>query len=504
MVAILTPQNVKDIDTACVDAAGIPVATLMENAAAGAAAIILERFPAGKRILVLCGNGNNGGDGFALARMLCQWHTVTVAADADPGKMTDATRANFVKIQRSLPTISLREAHSVVNDVDVVADAVFGVGFRGSLQNSSVDWFPDIRVPFKIAIDVPSGLDALTGSADEFAFRADMTITMEGLKLGMLCERGPDVCGNVRIAAIGVPGEILEMHSTAFAMEHSDIRRILPARKRQTSKFDYGRVLVIAGSASMRGAAALTAHAALRAGSGLVELVTPAIHPLIPREVIATEVPATADGTISLKAKGILQSKIQRATTIAVGPGIGNNEETLELLADLLERSDVQVPIVIDADGLRIVNKLTRSLSHCVLTPHHSEFEHVVGTIHVLNGSSCMERITACRDLAAQRKCVVHLKSYPSITTDGSRTFVTLGGNPGMATAGSGDVLTGIIAGLCAQHVPPLLAAALGSHIHAASGDAAIKHRAPESLIAGDIIERIGDVIPPEHYGAAE
>lgn len=496
MLLILTPQDVKDIDTACAGIADIPVATLMENAASSAAAIILERFPAAKRILVLCGNGNNGGDGFALARMLCERHTVTVAADADQGKMSDATRANFVKIQRSLPTMSLREAHSIANDVDVVVDAVFGVGFRGSLRNSAVDWFPEIRAPFKIAIDVPSGLDALTGSADEFAFRADMTITMEGMKLGMLCERGAEVCGDVSIATIGAPREILEKHTTALAIEHSDIRQILPERRRQTSKFDYGRVLVIAGSASMRGAAALTAHAALRAGAGLVELVTPSIHPLTPREIIVTEVPATTDGTISPQARDILELKIQRATAVAVGPGIGNNEETLELLADVLERVGEQTPIVIDADGLRIVNKLTTALRHCVITPHHREFELIVERKGTLNGTTCMERITACRVLVEQKKCVVHLKSYPSITTDGAKTFLTLGGNPGMATAGSGDVLTGIIAGLCAQQVSLLQAAALGSHIHAASGDAAIKYRAPESIIAGDIIERIGDVIP--------
>ncbi|MBI2793416.1 MAG: NAD(P)H-hydrate dehydratase [Ignavibacteria bacterium] len=496
MLRILSPQDVKDIDTACVDSAGIPIATLMENAATSISEIVLVRYPEQRRILVLCGNGNNGGDGFAVARMLSELHTVTVAADVDEEKMSDATRANFLRIKNSLPMLSLREAQSVVNNVDVVIDAVFGVGFRGSLKSTEVDWFSEIRAPFKIAIDVPSGLDALTGSADEFTFCADLTISMEGLKLGMVCDRGRRVSGEVCIATIGAPLDILEMHTTAFALEQSDVRQILPERQRQTSKFDYGHVLVIAGSASMRGAAALTSHAALRAGAGLVELVTPSIHPLIPREVIATEAPATSEGTFSLQALDILRAKIQRATAIAVGPGIGDNRESLELLVDVLNGVNERVPIVIDADGLRIVNKITTTLKHCVLTPHHREFEYVVERKGRLSGSTCLERITASRDLAQQRKCIVHLKSHPSITTDGAKTYLTLGGNPGMATAGSGDVLTGIIAGLCAQHVPLLQAAALGAYIHAAAGDAAIRNRAPESIIAGDIVESIGDVIP--------
>jgi NAD(P)H-hydrate epimerase len=496
MLRILSPQDVKDIDTACVESAGIPISTLMENAARSISAIILERFPENRRILVLCGNGNNGGDGFAVARMLSTLHEVTVAADVATEKMSDATRANYLQILPTLPIISLSEALRVVNDVDVVIDAVFGVGFRGSLKGTECDWFPEIRAPFKIAIDVPSGLDALTGRADEFAFCADLTISMEGLKLGMVCERGPDVCGEICIATIGAPWDILDLHTTAFALEQSDIRQILPERQRQTSKFDYGRVLVIAGSASMRGAAALTSYAALRTGAGLVELVTPSIHPLIPREVIATEVPATSEGTFSVQGRDIIQAKIIRATAIAVGPGIGDNEESLELLVDVLDGVDARTPIVIDADGLRIVNKLTTTLEHCVLTPHHREFEYVVKRKGSLDGTTCLERIAACKVLALQRRCVVHLKSHPSITTDGTKSFLTLGGNPGMATAGSGDVLTGIIAGLCAQHVPLLHAAALGAHIHAASGDAAIQNRAPESIIAGDIIERIGDVIP--------
>lgn len=496
MLRILTPQDVKDIDTACVESAGIPISTLMENAAQSISAIVLARYPEKRRILALCGNGNNGGDGFAVARMLSEIHAVTVAADVDEEKMSDATRTNYLQIQRSLPMISLKEAQSVVNDVDVVIDAVFGVGFRGSLQGTEIDWFSEIRAPFKIAIDVPSGLDALTGSADEYTFCADLTISMEGLKLGMVCGRGPDVSGEVNIATIGAPHEILELHTSAFAFEQSDIRHILPVRKSQTSKFDYGRVLVIAGSASMRGAAALTSHAALRAGAGLVELVTPSIHPLTPREVIATEVPSTSEGTFSLQARDILQAKIRRATAIAVGPGIGGNEESLELLVEVLNSVDARTPIVVDADGLRIVNKLTATLAHCVITPHHREFEYVVERSGSLAGTTCVERISVCKDLAQQRKCVVHLKSHPSITTDGTTTYLTLGGNPGMATAGSGDVLTGIIAGLCAQHVPLLQAAALGSHIHASAGDAAIRNRAPESIIASDIIDCIGDVIP--------
>ena len=495
MLHVYTTDSVRALDAACDREANIPTIELMENAARSAADIILDLFDERKKILVVCGNGNNGGDGFAIARMLSEEHDVTVVADPTPDKMSEATRRNFELVAESLGFAALTFAGEVLEGQEIVIDAAFGVGFHGSLGDANFELLGDVGDVYRIAVDIPSGLDANTGIADEYAFQADLTITMEGVKLGMLCGEGQELCGEVLVASIGAPEELVKRFAIASVIEPEDVRQILPQRKPESSKFDYGRVLVVAGSLGMRGAAALTSSAAMRGGAGLVELATPYVHPLVLREVMTTVLPSSSKGTIDATAASLLTERMSKASVLALGPGIGDDALTIEMLAGFINNIDTSTPIVIDADGLRTVPLLKRNMRNVVLTPHHGEYAHLCSDRANLDELKPEERIAHVKRTAKELGCILHVKSHPSITTDGETVYLTTSGNPGMATAGSGDVLTGLIAACLAQHVSPLQAAALAAYFHAEAGDIAAETKGEESMIAGDIIEYLAEAI---------
>jgi len=281
----------------------------------------------------------------------------------------------------------------------------------------------------------------------------------------------------------------------AHIIEPDDVREFLPERKPHTSKFDYGRVLVIAGSQRMRGAAALVSSAAMRSGSGLVELATTHPHPLVLREVITTVLPSTTNGAIAASARPLIEQRAASANVIAIGPGIGDDTETITMLAEFINALDLRIGVVIDADGLRMLPLLNRDMSSVILTPHHGEYRHLTKGASDLDTMTGLERIENVKNTALQFGTTIYAKSYPSIVTDGTEVFLVESDNPGMATAGSGDVLTGIIASLMGQGLSPMHAGALGGYIHREAGDAAVGVRGEVAMIAGDIIEHLGEVL---------
>ncbi len=473
MKHLLTRGNIEALDRACNDEAQLSPAVLMENAGRAAANILQTLLPSGKglRMLIACGGGNNGGDGLVIARHLREVHDVVVLRNDD------------------------REWDDLVDAFDVVVDALVGVGGGADLYSPASEHVATLNGlrGFHVAIDVPTGLDATTGEAHRNAFRAHATITMAASKPGFYRNDGPSHVGSVYVADIGAPAPLVERFAKHYVLTPSDIRTFLPARIRSTSKFDYGRVLVIGGSRGMRGAPALTAHAALVAGAGLVELAAPVLHPLIPREVMTHVLPGTPEGFLARDAMASISGAILKATVLAVGPGVGADQGAIEALAEMINNMNPATPVVIDADGLRILPLLTREMRSVILTPHLGEFARMLKTDITSIRRTVVEQATA---FAREQGCIVHVKDVPSVTTDGERVVYTINGNPGMATAGSGDVLTGLIAGLCAQGVHLFHATALGAYLHARAGDHYAATQAMETLTATDLIHALGSVIP--------
>ncbi len=498
MKPVLDPASVRTLDAACIAEAGLSAAGLMEQAARSASKVVktLLRPDRRSRILIACGAGNNGGDGYAIAWMLADIADVTVIATETSQHTTPETHANRRKAEACRPIRPIHDIDTIASEGwDVVIDALVGVGGSGNLRDPLrhvVDALNGIHA-LKVAIDVPTGLDASTGACDGTVFHAHHTITMAALKPGLLRGRGRRVCGVLHDADIGAPDGLLWRYVRGFVMEGSDVRNLLPRRDDATSKFDYGRILVIAGSTAMPGAASLCAHAAIASGAGLVELATPSVHPHTPREVITHVMPVTDTGTIAPSAKESLHALAERATVLAIGPGLGTHAGTIAMVADLVNGLPETRPVVIDADGLRIVPLLTRPMDNIILTPHLGEFARLLGEERTSIVDTVIERADV---YARERGCIMHVKDVPSVTTDGTTICYTIDGNPGMSTAGSGDVLTGIIAAMCAQHVRPYMAAALGAFLHAKAGDILAASQPMETMMAGDLIGAMKGAIP--------
>ena len=496
MQQILTPKGSRLVDRACIEEHKMTGLELMTTAASNATEAVNDRIPEHSRILISCGSGNNGGDGFAMAHMLSGQHSVVVVTDALIENLSPESLHHYRLSQQTEksknPVTFIQWSELDTNDsFTVVIDAILGAGGSSKLR----DYLPErlaILNAFDahhISIDVPTGVDALTGEVHDSSFKADLTIAMAGIKVGCLSAKGRAFSGEFVVVSIGAPTTVVASHASAVALEDLDVRLWLPPRDRRSSKFDFGRVLVVAGSTRMRGAAALAAESAMRIGSGLCVLATTDVHPLLPREVMTEVLEATPAGTIAASAKSVIEQQLDRATSLVVGPGIGTEDETLQMLADVLNAADPALPVVLDADGLRLLPMLNRDMSHIVLTPHEGEYQHILRLRKHLY-SHCLPK-----ELAQDLGCVIHKKGFPSVTTDGITDVWTLCGNAGMSTAGSGDVLSGMIGGLLAQGLSQLRATALAAYIHARAGDEAANELTQEYMLAGDIIRSMPRVL---------
>jgi NAD(P)H-hydrate epimerase len=556
MQHILRSSEMRACDAFAIEHLAIPPAVLMENAARAATDEILRLLPlhhiTQPSILLLCGSGNNGGDGFAIARHLLfdlllrprldgvpSLASLTVLWVGSTDKMSAETQANYQALTRHLwycheevqahgtstnvVTDHVQTDHDIVrhaeafHHADVIIDALIGVGGSEQLRgitpmllehaNNNSNASSNHRnhnTRLKIAIDVPTGIHADTGKAHQQCFRADYTLTMAAPKAGLLLGEGQDAAGTVLTVPIGIPERVLEQHSTIHALERSDVRRLLPHRKSRTSKHDYGTVAVIAGAAGMPGAATLCANACIQAGAGLVRLYTPTQHPhpSLRAEVMVEHLPATDDGTIAEAAFGTLVEAVRKSSVIVFGPGVGRNSETQmlgsQLLAFVCEEYPTK-PVVIDADGLRSVQASDVLTKHCVLTPHHGECARLTGMDDEAVRSNASEIAVAW---AQRLNCTLLLKNVPTIITDGAVSYWNTTGNAGMATAGSGDVLAGMIAAILAQApagqsvaaaqaalpaklIPELVA--LAAWLHGSAGDEYSRRYAQETLTASDL-----------------
>lgn len=495
MDVLLTPDNVTALDLQMVQQFNVSETDLMEQAASAAYAelcsIIVRHIPRCRTITVVCGNGNNGGDGFCLARMLSSTYSVQVVWSGSENALSPSAKHNYLCLPSIVATSEIG-ANPPMN-TDLVIDAVLGVGARLPLREPAkgmIAFINQLGRPV-VSIDVPSGLDARTGATDHVFVHADHTITFEREKVGMIRSKGTVCCGQIHVVSFGVPEELLRTICDATVLELADVPVLLPSREPRSSKFDYGRVVVLGGTTSMRGAPSLTAHAALALGAGIVDLVAPAIHPLTPREIITHEVGSHPDGTISKESHEKLHAILARATTLAIGPGLGTNTETIRLIADCINRLDPTVPVVIDADGMRCL-PLLHQRDNTILTPHMGEFARLLGRRREDLEDNYVE---LAQTLARERGYVVHVKHVPSITTDGLSTTYLRAGTPAMSTAGSGDVLTGIIAAFVAQGCSAFDATRLGAFVHAAAGEHLSQHAGRRSVMAHELISAARKII---------
>lgn len=498
MIYVLTPNEVRQADETAINKFNIPSVILMENAARSIAELI-KTIPGydnnfSSKIAVFCGVGNNGGDGYALARHLVDLGDVEVFWIGDSKKMSSETKQNF----DILKSLGIRVEHithsdqisSIDDDYDLIVDALIGVGGTENLKGIVVDLLEKINMMpgIKVAVDVPTGLNALTGQCHPDTFVADYTVTMFAIKTGMVIGDGPEFCGNIVVGRLGAPQTIVDEICNTFIIEKNDFLANLPSRKRNSSKFDYGKVLVIAGSHKMPGAAALVANSAIKNGAGLVYLFTPKIHSKTLPEIIAFEAQSNQFGTFSIENLPEILEFSKKVSVLAIGPGMQINDETEQIVAEIINNCSKDIPILLDADAITPNLQKLKLNQNVLLTPHIGEFSRLTG---IAREEIIKNPIHYAQQWATKMHCNILLKGPTTIITNGKQTFLNTYGSPVLATAGSGDVLTGIIASFVAQGSDIFVAGVIGAYLHSKIGEFYEKEFFNRGLTASKMIDLI-------------
>lgn len=488
----LDAGRLRAIEDAAVADGLVTIAGLMERAGAALADEAGRRWPAGP-VAVICGPGNNGGDGWVAARLLhAAGREVRVLALKDPSSQAgDAGAAARAALQAGVRWTlrSPDEPARIPGAAAVVIDAVFGFGFRGPVREpygSVLDAIGACGAPV-LSADVPSGVESDTGVADASAVRASVTVTFHALKPGLLMQPGAWHAGEVVVADLGLPQESLTRYGAIEVPERHDLAPLLPLPKPTDHKGARGRVAVVAGSRAYTGAAVLAVRGALRLGAGYVyavvpDAVAPVLRVALPNAIVR-EVPSDAEGALR-EGTGVLAA-VADADAVVAGPGLTTGAGTVEAVTALLEHH--RGPLVLDADALNViardVAKLSRRTAPTVLTPHAGELGRMLGTDTTAVQA---DRVVSASALAASGH-VCLLKGPGTVVAAGGRTAIVTAGNPGLARAGTGDVLAGMVGTLLAQGVPAFDAATLGAHLHGRAGDAGAAALTQTCLTATDL-----------------
>ncbi len=502
----------QDLDRRAAGECGIPSLLLMENAGAETVRELLAAFPnaSRSRVVVLCGRGNNGGDGFVVARRLLgrgiPVRTVLLARREDVRgdartnlEILDALGASPVEIATEAGLSALREALAWG---DLVVDALLGTGSHGPARGLAAEAIACVNRSGRsvIAVDVPSGLGADQAELSGPAIRASVTVTFELPKRSLVLFPAAAYAGRVRVVDIGIPRALWAGGAPEVAvLEPADVAPAFPAREAASHKGKFGHVLVVAGSVGKTGAAALAALGALRAGAGLATLAVPAsLHDILEvklTEAMTVPVAETEARTVAHDALDALLALAEGKDAVVIGPGLGTHPSTQALVRDLVGR--LRVPVVVDADGINALagspECLRRAIGPLVLTPHPGECSRLLGvpTAEVLR-----DRIPLVRKTAVDLRLTVVLKMARTLVGDPTGTVAVVPtGNPGMATGGTGDVLAGLIAGLVAGGIAPPLAARSGAYTHGLAGDLAARRLGQEAMLAGDLLDSLPEAI---------
>ena len=502
---ILTSAEMRRIDRIAIEELGIPGPVLMENAGLRIVRALRARFEdvARERTVVVAGKGNNGGDGFVVARHLANSGgkpEVLLLAAKEEVK-GDAAVNLAVILKMGIPVTEVRtavewkEARVDVFHASIVVDAIFGTGLDKPLEGLYAAAVEDVNKSrgFKVAVDIPSGLSADTFETIGPSVKADLTVALAAPKIAHIFPPAADRVGELVVAPIGIPPALFDDPALKLELvEESGLLRFFGKRKKDTHKGTYGHVLVVAGSVGKSGAAALAGRAALRTGAGLVTVATAAgVLPSIARsmaELMTEPLAETPGRTIAAAALDRAVALLKGKDGVLVGPGLSTNASTAEFVLGLLAK--IKSPCVIDADGLNIVasklDVLRRMAGPVVLTPHPGEFARLAGRP---NAEVLRHRLELVPEFAAKHGVIVVLKGYRTLIAgpDG-RVFVNPTGNPGMATGGTGDVLGGMIVSQLAQEKDALGAVLSAVYAHGLAGDIAADRLSEKALVAGDIV----------------
>lgn len=490
MEYLLTSNEMKSLDNKTIEEIGIPSAVLMEKAALGVIETIQNNCNDMKRILVVCGSGNNGGDGIAVGRILhLQGKKVRIVFVGDENKASIETKRQL-HIARKY-NIKIYNTFDK-SEYNVIIDSVFGIGLTREIEGNykkAIDYINHLE-GYKVALDIPSGISADTGEVMGVAVKADLTVAIAYKKIGHVLYPGAQYSQKVITCDIGIYGA--DKIAKTFAYNDSDLSKI-PERFAYSNKGTYGKVLIVAGSKNMAGAAYLAATAAYRVGCGLVRVFTPTEN----REILQSLIPEAILTTYDAKELDfdLIQEVVSWADVINIGPGMGKSDTAKEILAYILEKR--KCPLVIDADGINLLamhkELLKYNMKEVIITPHLKEMAGITN-----QSTSQVKRnlIHTAVDMANKYKWISVLKDTRTIVADfDKKVYINQSGNNGMAKAGSGDILSGIITGLLAQKMTPFEGAVLGTYIHGRAGDKAAESFGEYSMVATDIADFISSVM---------
>lgn len=509
---IVTSEEMQRVDKDAQTRYGISGLILMENAGIQTVRHIEEKYGElkKKRVIVVSGKGNNGGDGFVIARHAANRDAdVSVFLLADAKGISGDAKTNLVILKKmKVPVYTgISNLKGSLKESDLIVDAIFGTGLKTDVKGiyaKAIDLINKSGRPV-IAVDIPSGIDADTGRIKGIAVKADATVIFGLPKIGHFIYPGAAHSGSLKIADISIPKTLTEKSLIkARLITRDHVKKILPVRRPDAHKGDFGHVFIIAGSPGLTGAAIMAGLSALRIGAGLVTLGIPEglnnIFETRLTEAMTLPLPQTEEGTIAVSARTRILNFLKKADAVAIGPGLSQNRETAQLVRELMR--EVKIPIVIDADGINALSGhaeiLKKAKGAVVFTPHPGEMARLI------NSSAAeinKDRIGIARRFAQQYNIITVLKGAGTIIAEPSGfIYINSTGNPGMASGGTGDVLTGMIAGLIAQRCSPPDAAIAGVFLHGLAGDLAAKDRGEAGLIAGDVIEKIPEAIENTKY----
>lgn len=491
MYAIVNSQEMKTYDNNTITHFGVPSLVLMERAALACVAVIEKRVPCGK-VLVVAGVGNNGGDGIAIGRiLLTKGYNVEIALIGKREKMSEETREQ----ERIAKAYGISFTDQVPDkSYDVIVDSIFGIGMNRNVEGiykEAIDAINSMQ-GFTLSVDMPSGIHTDTGCVLGCGIKADCTVTFAFKKLGLVLYPGAEYAGEIVVADIGITKEsFLECLPKAFGMTRKDVANCLVERKKRSNKGSYGRVVVVAGSVNMAGAAYFAGMAAYRGGAGLVEIVTCEENRIILQE----KLPAAVLTTYTNNYMEVLDGAIKRATVILAGPGMGVSERTEKITQYILENATV--PVVLDADSLNVlathIEWLYKKNCRLVLTPHMKEFARLLGKEVKAVVPNYIEDAIA---FAAQYDVVLVAKDARTVVAKSDKSYyINEYGNSGMAVGGSGDTLTGLIGAFAAQGMEVFTSAVAGVSIHAMAGDEAAARVGEDSLMPEDIMNALPQVL---------
>ena len=511
---VVTAAEMRQIDQDTIEGIGIPGIVLMETAGSAIVHAIEQHYPTCQRIGILAGKGNNGGDGIVIARQLA--HTgrdVHLFLVSPQESFTGEAHINL-QIAKNLrlqieEILTGREIPlNQIASCELLVDAILGTGLHGTVRDpiaTVINAINGLSSPI-LSVDLPSGLNADTGHPLGTCVRADRTVTIGLPKRGLLMHPGAELAGKLEVVDIGFPEQVVDAQDIKVNWTTAtQATQWMPSRPPASHKGSYGRVLLVAGSTGMTGAAALASEAALRAGAGLVTLATPEhlnpiLEGLLP-EVMTLPLPETDAGSLAVSATSTILDFAERTRSVlAIGPGLSQHPETVSLVHQLLRENLEQslgLRIVADANGLNALSQTKEIITllgkEAVLTPHPGEMARLTNTpVSTLE----TDRVGTAQQYASEHGLTLVFKGAPTVSANASGdVWINSTGNPGMSTGGMGDVLTGIIAGLMAQNVSSESAAALGVYLHGLAGDIAVEVLGMHGLIASDVLKTVPQAI---------